>query len=281
MVASIKMQLILKKQNCNVNIATLFGTSAIASLYGLVTPGLLNATIKWYLLKKNTNKGTYIFSGMVYNQLTETVVIMAFGLIALMVTNPTKLLLPNVKNQYLLPTVSGILLTGTIVISLMLINRRTGSVFSRIFRRTIKFLPVKIQRKADETLTQTTDFQSAGWRFHCLITMLTIVMTILSCVFAFILSAKGANISVPIGVLIWLSALVGILGKIPISIANLGVREITLVQILAFYNIEPSAALIMSMIFFSGSVFMAVVGAAYQTFWTFNPAKLNSAAATK
>jgi uncharacterized membrane protein YbhN (UPF0104 family) len=274
--ASIKTRFILKKQNCNVSIATLFGISAITVLYGLVTPGLLNATIKWYLLKKNTNKGTYIFSGMVYNQLTETVVVIVFGLIALIVTNPTRLLLPNVRNQYILPTVSGILLTGIIIISLLLLNRRTGSILIRIFRRIIRFLPVKMRHKADETLTQTVDFQVAGWRFHCLIVAITIAMTILSCVFAFILSAKGANIKVSIGVLVWLSATVGILGKIPISIANLGVREVTLVQFLAFYNIEPSAALLMSMIFFSGAVFMALVGAGYQIFWTVKPEKLIS-----
>ena len=64
----------------------------------------------------------------------------------------------------------------------------------------------------------------------------------------------------------------------PISIANLGVREVTLVQFLAFYNVEPSAALLMSMIFFSGTVFMAIVGAAYQILWTFHPEKLTAAA---
>src|SRR3989339_721105 len=46
---SIKMKLILKKQDCDVSIGILFETSSIATLYSLVMPGLLSSAVKWYL----------------------------------------------------------------------------------------------------------------------------------------------------------------------------------------------------------------------------------------
>jgi hypothetical protein len=51
-------------------------------------------------------------------------------------------------------------------------------------------------------------------------------------------------------------------------VANLGVREATLVGFLAVYGVEKSAAMLMSMILFSTLVFMAIIGAAYQLAWT-------------
>jgi len=50
-------------------------------------------------------------------------------------------------------------------------------------------------------------------------------------------------------------------------VSNLGVREVTLVGVLAFYGVEKSAALVMSMILFSSAVFMALIGAGYQIWW--------------
>ena len=54
---SIKMKLILKKQGCNVGIATLFGASAITSLYGMVMPGILSTSAKWFTHKQQISKG--------------------------------------------------------------------------------------------------------------------------------------------------------------------------------------------------------------------------------
>jgi hypothetical protein len=51
-------------------------------------------------------------------------------------------------------------------------------------------------------------------------------------------------------------------------VANLGVREATLVGFLAVYGVEKSAAMLMSMILFSTMVFMAIIGAAYQLYWS-------------
>ena len=55
--------------------------------------------------------------------------------------------------------------------------------------------------------------------------------------------------------------------------ANLGVREVTLVGILGIYGVEKSEAFLMSMIIFSSLVFMAVIGAIYQISWALSSKK--------
>jgi hypothetical protein len=62
-------------------------------------------------------------------------------------------------------------------------------------------------------------------------------------------------------------AVIYVLGRVPISVANLGVREVILVGLLTIYGVDKSQALLMSMILFSALVVMAIIGAIYQIFW--------------
>jgi hypothetical protein len=94
------------------------------------------------------------------------------------------------------------------------------------------------------------------------------VDTLIGGVAGYVLSARAANITAPLGLFVWLCAIVYIVGRLPISIANLGVRESLLVSMLAVYGVNKPAALLMSMILFSRLVVMGVVGAMYQISWT-------------
>ena len=264
---SIKMQLILKKQDCNVSIATLFGASAITLFYSMIIPGILSTGVKWYILKKDTGKSSNVLSSMFYNQMSIIVVMMVFGLAALMITNPTSLLNTDSNNRWLLPVVSGILLAAIILISLLLLNGRTGGKIIKAFTLLLKPLPAKIHRNAQNILEQLAIFQSVGGKFHLTIASITIIANLIGGVLIYFLSAKAANITAPVGVFVWLCAVVYILGRIPISVANLGVREFTLVGLLGIYGVEKSPALLMSMILFSTVILMAAIGAIYQLFW--------------
>ena len=59
-IRSIKMQLILKKQDCKVGVATIFRASAATSLYSMILPGLLSTGAKWYILKQDSGKGSNV-----------------------------------------------------------------------------------------------------------------------------------------------------------------------------------------------------------------------------
>ncbi len=259
------MQLILKKQGCNVSISTLFGASAVTLFYSMIIPGILSTGIKWYILRKDTGKGSSVLSSMLYNQLSIMFVMIAFGLVALIVTNPAA----NTENRWLLPAVCSVLLAAIILISILLLNSRTGGKIIKGLRLLLRPFPVNMRQKGQKIIEQIAIFQAVGARFHLAIASITIIAHPVGGAAIYFFSARGANITAPlgVGVFVWLCAVIYILGRIPISVANLGVREVTLVGFLALYGVETSPALLMSMILFSAVVFMAVIGAIYQLFW--------------
>ncbi|MEK7995477.1 MAG: lysylphosphatidylglycerol synthase transmembrane domain-containing protein [Planctomycetota bacterium] len=140
-IRSAKMQFVLKRQDCRVGIGTIFGATAMTSLYSLILPGILSTGVKWYVLKKSTGKGSNVFSSMVYNQLSIMIVMTVFGLAALALSNPTSLLIPDAKSQWLLPAVCGALLIAVVAVTLLLLNSRTGGRIIRVFKRLLGPVP--------------------------------------------------------------------------------------------------------------------------------------------
>jgi len=263
-VSSVKMQLILRRQGYDVGVGTIFGASAVTCLYGMVIPGILSTGIKWYILRKDTGKGSVVFSSMVYNQFSLFVVMMVVGLTSLMIANFTPLL---PYNRWIMSVICGILIVVVVFVSLLLVNSRTASKFTKGLEVLLRPFPEIVRQKGQEVLAQISIFQSAGARFHLIMVLITLIAALGIGGVMYIFAARTANIVAPIALLILLCAVIYVLGRLPISVANLGVREATLVGLLGIYGVEKSAALLMSIVLFSGLVFMAVIGAAYQLFW--------------
>jgi len=254
----IKLGVILRKQDCHINISTLFGASAVTSLYAMIMPGILSTSVKWYILTKNTGKGTNVLSGMVYNQLTEIVVIVVLGL--------GGLTLVNISGRWKFALLCLILLTAVIVCSAIVLSRRTGPKLSRYLTYLLKPMPGSVYERTAKFFNQISIFQKVPWRFHLNIAFITICSNLFS-VIIYILAAKAAEINVPTAIFVWQYPLIYILAKFPISVANLGVREFTLVETLAHYGVAAPQAVLMSMIIFSCAILMAIIGAVCQV-WT-------------
>ncbi len=274
-IRSIKMRIILNKQSCQISTNTVFGATAATCLYSLILPGILSTGVKWYILKKGTGKSSNVLSSMIYNQWLIMTIMTIFGLAALMFTDPASLSITNIKNQQLFTAVCGILLITVIAVSLLLLNSRTGGKITKGIAVLLKPLPSKIRQKALGMLEQIATFHTAGAGFHLGIAAASIIDTLIGGVIIYILSARAANVTAPIGTFVWLCATIYLLGRIPVSIANLGVREAMLVVLLAPYGVEKPQALLMSMILFSALIVMAVIGAGYQIFWTLTAKKSN------
>jgi uncharacterized membrane protein YbhN (UPF0104 family) len=254
---ALKFQLILKKQDCRVTMPLLFKASCITALYNMITPGMLGVTVKWYILKKDTGKGTNVFSSMVYNQFTDLLVTAVLGLAALMLTNPSAKIIADTGRKWLLPVICGILL-----------NRKVGEKFDGIIRFTLKPLPAKWRQKGFEIIEQIAVFRSAPLKFHFNMLVITTLVAVVGTTILYVIAAKAAGIAVSVLIIIWLSAIIFFLGQLPISIGNLGVREVTLTGLLAIYSVEAPQALLMSMVLFSAVVLMAAIGAIYQMSWS-------------
>jgi uncharacterized membrane protein YbhN (UPF0104 family) len=283
-IRSIKMRIILKKQGCLISTNTIFGATAATCLYSLILPGILSTGVKWYILKKGTGKPSNVLCSMLYNQWIIMTIMTVFGLAALMFTNPATLSINSIKNQRLFTTMCGIFLFAVIVVTLLLLNKRTAAKFTKGLEALLRPLPEKIQQKGTQMLEQIATFQTAGTGFHLKIAAISTFDNLIAGVIAYVLAARAANVNAPIGTFVWLCAVIYILGRIPISVANLGVREAMLVVMLAPYGVEESQALLLSMILFSILIVTAMVGAGYQIAWAITSQKtkppLNNASET-
>ena len=136
----------------------------------------------------------------------------------------------------------------------------------RVLHRLAKHLPRKAAEVADKIVTQVSMFRKANAGFHIFMAALSSVGFLFG-VGVFIFAARAAGITVPVLALIWLSAAIYVLGRLPITIANCGVREWTLVGFMALYGVDAPSALLMSLVIFSCNIFMAAIGAVFQIAW--------------
>ncbi len=253
---SVKMRLILTQQGCDLKTGNVFGASAVCSLYSMVMPGSLSTGVKWYILKGNTGKGSNVFSSMMYNQLTEMAIVVVLGLGAFIVRNPL--------NRWQIQAVSaGLLLLVSAGYLLFLFSDR-GVRINRFLRKILRVFPGRIRKAGEKVFTQIETFQRLGWRFHLTVLILTAISFVVRGCGIYFFASVAANISVPPAVLVWQYSFIYILGRLPISIANLGVREAVLVTGLGVYGVQPQSAVLMSMIIFSNLLLMACIGAVWQ-----------------
>jgi len=147
------------------------------------------------------------------------------------------------------------------------LNRALGPKLINYLSHIIEPLPASFRSTARKILAQLSVFQTASWSFHFKVLLFNFVSITIVGTTIYIFAAEAARIDVPIGVLIWQCAVIFILGRLPISIANLGVREATLVGTLALYGVDAPSAFLMSMIIFSNRILMAIIGAVFQSYW--------------
>ncbi|MFH1615921.1 MAG: lysylphosphatidylglycerol synthase transmembrane domain-containing protein [Planctomycetota bacterium] len=266
-VRSIKMRIILQKQGCDVMIRTLFAASSVTSLYSLIMPGPLSTGVKWYILKKNTGKGTNVLSGMVYNQVSEILVMIALGLVGL--------ILINAGSKPRISLLCGLVLAGLLVCSALFLTRKVGDRIRAALLVFFRFLPHAMRSRAEEIVEQLHVFQTISWFFHIKIAIICALGGVLSIV-VYVLAAKAAHIDVPIGILVCQTSLIFILGRFPISLGDLGVREYTLVETMSRYGVSAPAALLMSGMIFSTILLLAGIGACCQLFWSVRRRDQNS-----
>lgn len=267
------LQIILRQHDCPVRLNTLFGATVATTLYSMFLPGMLSTGVKWYILKKETGRGTHVLSSMVYNQMVLFVTITTVGLIAIVTMDLTALLDVSPAQNRTLQGLAVVLLIGMILFCVLFLNLRTGAALMRVMDRWFGLLPSHVRLKGGEMVQQLAAFQTAGPAFHCRVVTIDVLAVLLLGIPTYLCAARAAGISVPLDVFVFLHAGVFVLSKLPVTIANLGLREVTVVGVMVGHGVSPSSALLMSMILFSSQIFLAALGVVYQFAWAIQSKK--------
>jgi uncharacterized membrane protein YbhN (UPF0104 family) len=264
-----KLKCILRGLSCPVYTRTVFAVSAMGCTYSLVLPGIVSSGMKWLLLRKDTQDGSRVLSGMVYNQLSMVAVAFGIGFLALVAFEPGSVLgLPFARPERVRWVALGLMAGLSLLVYLALAPWSGGRLLNAINTLQRWLLPQKLAAKGEGFVNHIRIFQTLPYRFHFKMAAITFVNMLLGGMLVYLCAAHAANVQVTWSVLATLSMVVYLLGRVPITIGNLGVREVTLVSLLALHGIGKPATLLMSMVIFSGLVFMAGLGVFFLLFWS-------------
>ena len=256
-IRAVRLRFILEKQDCRVPTRTIFGASAVTTLYSLILPGVISVGVKWYILRSFTGKAARVLSAMVYNQVSEILVRVLLSLIVVALVSP-------VSGRW----ISGLCLVVavvTVACSLLLLHPLASRKLVVVSEFVLKPLPAVVRRGVTKTIESSRTFASCGWPFHGKVAGFNVISTLLSAVI-YLCVARATGISVPLTAFIWQASVVFVLARLPISVANFGVREVTLIGFLSLYGVDATTAVSFSLLVFSNALLMAGIGFFVQLF---------------
>jgi uncharacterized protein (TIRG00374 family) len=236
----------------------IFRIQMIATFYSLILPGdLIAGGVSVYKLSQPDRK--YIEAGalLIFFRLIQISCLIIVGLIAAFLD-------PQIGS----PEIRILILLGLLSITIMWIL-----FFSNQVKRIIDFGVNKLNGKSsslmsiydniEKLLNTILNFRSLGVNKLIYVFSLSLFAQILGLVYYFSL-AMAVNIHLSIFVIGWISSFVTIVQMIPISIAGLGVREISYAVLLRDYGISPEQAISFSITIFAVFVIVGLVGGLFE-----------------
>jgi glycosyltransferase 2 family protein len=233
--------------------ARAFIVNTIAGFYTIFVPGGVAASsvMKWYRLSQTSAKKTEVFATILFLRLVNTIVIFAFGLIALLVENPLELR----SSLWLMMT-----LVGGLAILFFYAPRIIAARGTDIGR---KFFPGgaidSLLEKVRKVMLALSHSSQLSGRL-ALLTVATPVFGQMLNVLVFYVVACGLQLQLSFVTLIWIVSMVYFIQMIPASVSGLGLREGALVLMLPNYGIEPASSLAFSLLSFGYHLMMGIVG---------------------
>jgi uncharacterized protein (TIRG00374 family) len=232
----------------SINLKTLF--------FSFFMPGDIGgAAVKWYLIARIDGKGAATFAAMVYVRIINLLVLLLTGLGALAFKWPFESRAALMLS--LVTLVAGI--ASVCVIHL----RLTEAAWAR-------FLSSRVARwvgpGVTERLNKLHDAFMAIGQFSCwdLVFLWGSSFAIkLSITLSFWLAAHALGIAPGFVVMLWIHSAVELVQFLPVSIAGLGVREITVIYLLGHFGVPEGEALAFSLLLFALRIALVLLGGAF------------------
>ena len=246
---SFKWSLILKKQGIYLNYLYLTKLYFIGLFYGTITPARAGSLIRAYYLKNKIKKQ--------FGECASSIVlerVFDLSVIFILAITGCLLLINYLTTKTLLYVIIAFLVF--ICLFIFLINKkRTKFIFKFIYTfLTPKKFKTLIKDSYDSFYTNIPKLNSLIIPF-----LFTFINWILVYLVSYIV-AKSLSINVPIYYFIPIYAFSTIIAIIPITIAGLGTRELTLISLFSIFNILPEKVIALSLLSLIISLFPAILG---------------------
>ena len=256
-VASCRMKRLTDRQGMTVTRRRIFEINLIANFYGLFLPGsLAGGAVRWEKLYKTDKNGMGAFVAIIFNRFILTTATAATGVIFW-----------ALAGNYMSNRAAGLSLMGILAILLVL---QGAMINSRIFpwvERSLegkKRMPEIVRsklRKLTLSLRQNRDLPLTSLLWLAALSFIEEFLGVVS--YYFVSLAIGMEVSfVHLG---WIRSCILIVTMLPISFSGFGVREGTLIALLAPYGVSGTVAVAFSLLLFARSLLMAGIGGVLET----------------
>jgi uncharacterized protein (TIRG00374 family) len=235
----------------------IFEINLITNFYGLFLPGsLAGGAIRWNKLYKTDKNGTGAFVAIIFNRFILTTATAATGVIFWALAGNSK------AND-----AAGLSLTGILAILLVL---QGGMIHGRIFPWVEKYLggknrmPEVLQGKLGKLIVSLRQYRDLPLTSLLRLAALSFTEEFLGVVSYYFVSL-AIGMEVPFVQLGWIRSCILIVTMLPISISGFGVREGTLIALLAPYGVSGNVAVAFSLLLFARSLLSAAIGGVLET----------------
>ncbi|MGD9507418.1 MAG: lysylphosphatidylglycerol synthase transmembrane domain-containing protein [Geminicoccaceae bacterium] len=140
------------------------------------------------------------------------------------------------------------------------------AVFHRTSRRWALFLITlclprrsRLARPARRVLARIGRVRAVGWGYQVQLLATGVLRHLLGAT-AFLAFAAAANAELTFAESLWVRGVTGIAMLLPVSVAGLGLRELSYVALLALFGVAPASALAMSLMVFFGLLLNGAAG---------------------
>lgn len=241
---------ILRELGLDISLRSAMGVYTVGVYLGAVTPGQAGDLVKaWYVREQGQPMAPAVLS-VVVDRLCDLMVMVAFAAFGLLAVGQ---LVPGQGVQLVLVGGLGV---GVVV--------ATGMLVSQASRRWLFtcVLPVLLPRQVQASLQRWHD-QLATLAMHPRFVGGVLLASLLSAGFTFYrlwLLFLALSITIPLHIVVGVSALIAVLQIAPVSIAGVGVRDAALLAVLIPYGYIPEQALSLSVLFLLLNIEHVVVG---------------------
>ena len=254
---SAMLKQVLEKVGLEISLRRVALANSLSTMYSLILPSdALAGLVKWADLSAATGDKPRVLSAMVFAKVALALAPLFFGTLALALHNPFA--------DVPLSAIAGGLCFSVVVGTAVILNPKSGPIVDRGINSLVSFLPGFIKNKLSAAVASLQHFRLLSHVDHLQI-MLYSVAAFSFGIAGFYCAARAAGESVAVTALLWVSLVLFIARLLPITISNLGVREGIIVYAFAAYGVAPGPALLIGLLMFSNTIFIAIGGALYQS----------------
>jgi uncharacterized membrane protein YbhN (UPF0104 family) len=247
------LRLLTDHQGVSISTLAILKVNLATQFYQLFLPGgfITGGIVRWYKITRHDNKPSEVLAAILLNRILQvwSLSFLAFGFWLLD------------RKAWQMPFVGALL--GTIlamlcVLYLVSISRWAWRKFEALIG-VLSFLPETVGEGLLKVSRSLAHFHSLNASGHAAILALALVRNLIR-IASLVSFSYAFDLSVTQITLGWVRSFTQLVNLIPISYSGLGIREVSMIVLLKPYGVAEIAIVSLSMLWFSGLLFAAILG---------------------